>query len=82
MPKNINKITLKNFHDNKIDLPTLEVELFEDEDCPNKIGVYISNDGSSGCEYYVDSVDEIGPIVSEYVLGYYLDMKDLNSNVD
>lgn len=82
MAKNTDKITLKNFHDNKIDLTTLEVELFEDEDYPNKIGIYISNDGSSGCEYYVDSVDEIGPIVSEYVLGYYLDMKDLNSISD
>lgn len=31
MAKNIDKITLKNFHDNKIDLTTLEVELSEEQ---------------------------------------------------
>ena len=72
----MNKVTLKDFHNGGVDLIDLTVELFENEDKPDMIGVCISNDGSSSCEYYVKTIDEIGPLVSEYITNYYLDMKD------
>lgn len=74
------KITLKDFHKGKVDLTDFTVELFEDENQPDMIGVYISNNDSSGCEYSVKTVDEIGPLVSEYITGYYLDEKVDNTD--